>query len=191
MPMNLDGEANNPLRQRIVFACASIGSPSHCLTVSVVNYTVACVPKITVLCDDSTPPLPWAIAVSAPRDLARAAFAAQLPHRLDQQEQAVHAGVAIGQAAAVGVDRQAAAGRDAAALDEAPAFALRAEAEIFEEQDRVDRERVVELDDVDVRRAPARPSRRPARPDSSAPVTVRSGMREMLAWVIAWPQPST
>ena len=44
----------------------------------------------------------------SPCHLARAAFAAQLPHRLDQQEQAVHAGMAVGQAAAVGVDRQAA-----------------------------------------------------------------------------------
>ena len=45
--------------------------------------------------------------------LADAALAAQLPHRLDQQEQAVHAGVAVGEAAAIGVDRQLAAGRDA------------------------------------------------------------------------------
>src|SRR6516165_8637357 len=35
------------------------------LCASVVNsYTVATVPKITVLCDDSTPPLPCAIAVA-------------------------------------------------------------------------------------------------------------------------------
>ena len=32
----------------------------------------------------------------------------------------------------------------------APAFALGAEAEILEEQDRVDRERVIELDDIDI-----------------------------------------
>ena len=40
------------------------------------------------------------------RHLTRAALAAQLSHRLDQQEQPVHARVAVGQAAAVGVDRQ-------------------------------------------------------------------------------------
>ena len=66
-------------------------------------------------------------------DLASAAFAAQLAHRLDQQEQAVHAGVAIGQAAAIGVDRQLAAGGDPAALDKPAALAFRAEAEIFQE----------------------------------------------------------
>src|SRR5689334_3585970 len=38
--------------------------------------------------------------------LAGVAFAAQLPDGLDQHEQAVHAGVAVGKAAAVGVDRQ-------------------------------------------------------------------------------------
>src|SRR6266446_7984725 len=57
-------------------------------------------------------------------DLPRAAFAAQLPRRLDQQEEAVHAGMAIGQPAAIGVDRQAAAGRDAATLDNRAAFSL-------------------------------------------------------------------
>ena len=30
-----------------------------------------------------------------------------------------------------------------------------------------------------------------ARPDGNAPITVKSGMLEILAWVIAWPQPST
>src|SRR5579885_790782 len=86
-------------------------------------------------------------------DLARAAFAAELAHRLDQQEQPVHAGVAIAEPAAVGVDRQGAARGDAAALDKAAAFALLAEAEVFEEQDRVDREGVVKLDDVDIGRS--------------------------------------
>src|SRR5438132_8504611 len=46
------------------------------------------------------------------RHLARATFAAQLAHRLDQEEEAVHAGVAIGEAAAIGVDRQPAAAGD-------------------------------------------------------------------------------
>ena len=44
-------------------------------------------------------------------------------------------------------------GRDASAADERAAFALLAEAEIFQEQDGVDRERIVELDSIDVLRA--------------------------------------
>src|SRR5438132_6894257 len=70
-------------------------------------------------------------------NLTRTGFAAQLPHRLDQQEQPVHAGVAIGQAAASGVDRQTAARRDMAAGYERAALALRAEAEILQKKDRV------------------------------------------------------
>ncbi len=54
------------------------------------------------------------------------------------------------QPAAVGVDRQPAPGRNAAVRDELLAFALGAEAKVFEEQQRVDGEGVVELDDVDV-----------------------------------------
>src|SRR6266853_1309741 len=61
---------------------------------------------------------PSAIAVCdgglAIGDLARAAFMAQLARRLDQQEQPVHARMAIREAAAIGVDRQAAIRRDAA-----------------------------------------------------------------------------
>src|SRR4029077_404594 len=83
-------------------------------------------------------------------DLPRAALAAQLPRRLDQQEEAVHAGMAIRKPAAIGVDRQAAAGRDAATLDKRAAFSLGAETEILEKEDRVDREGVIELDDIDI-----------------------------------------
>src|SRR5271163_4458089 len=86
-------------------------------------------------------------------DLARAAFLAQLPGRLDQQEQPIHAGVTIGQPAPIGVDRQIALGRNASIGHKAAAFALRAKADILEKQYRVDRERVVELDDIDVFRA--------------------------------------
>src|SRR5215469_17710352 len=102
----------------------------------------------------------------AVRYLAGTALAAQLPCRLDQQEQPIHAGMAIGKAAAIGVDRDPRAAcpagrsedarRDAAALDKSAAFALRAEAEILEEQDRVDCECVIQLDDVDIARAEAR-----------------------------------
>src|SRR5690348_11862813 len=83
-------------------------------------------------------------------DLAGAAFATELTRRLDQQEQSIHAGVAIGEAAAIGVDRHTAAGRYVAVGYEAAPLAFRAEAEILEEKDRVDRERVIELDNVDV-----------------------------------------
>ena len=69
-------------------------------------------------------------------DLALAALAAQLAHRLDEREQAVHARVAVRQAAAVGVQRGVAARRDAPAGDERAALALRAEAEVLEEEDR-------------------------------------------------------
>src|SRR5690606_26864834 len=85
-------------------------------------------------------------------DLPFAAFAAQLPRGVDDEEDAVHARMHAGQAAAVGVDRQLPARRDRAVGNEAAAFAFRAEAEVFEEQDRVDRERVVQLDDVGILR---------------------------------------
>src|ERR1700724_2970776 len=83
-------------------------------------------------------------------DLAGAAFAAQLACCLDQQEQSVHAGMAIGEPAAIGVDRQTADRRDTAIAYEAAPLAFRAKAEILQEKDRVDREGVVQLDDVDV-----------------------------------------
>src|SRR5258708_31454921 len=64
--MNADGEANNFFGQRVVFICDAQFSIPHRLTASLVkNQTVADVPRITVLWDDRTPPLPWAIAVSA------------------------------------------------------------------------------------------------------------------------------
>src|ERR1700751_1494672 len=62
-------------------------------------------------------------------DLARSAFMAQLSCRLDQQKQPIHAGVAIGEPTAIGVDRQAALWRDAPIGNKAAAFALWAEAE--------------------------------------------------------------
>ena len=52
------------------------------------------------------PPSPWQIAVLAVLHLARAALAAQLPHRLDEREHAVHAGVRVREPAAVGVHRE-------------------------------------------------------------------------------------
>ena len=49
--------------------------------------------------------------LSRARHLTRAGLPADLPHGLDEQEEAVHAGVAVGQAAAVCVHREAARGR--------------------------------------------------------------------------------
>src|SRR5207253_10094544 len=72
--------------------------------------------------------------------LALAAFAAQLPHRLDQQKEAVHPGVTVREAATIRVDRQAAAGRDTPARYDRSALTLRAETEIFENQYGVDRD---------------------------------------------------
>ena len=97
------------------------------------------------------------------RDLAvvhlpRAAFAAQLADRLDQEEQPVHTRVTIRKPAAVGIDREAALGGDTPAADERAAFALLAEAKILKEQNGVDREGVIELDGVDIRRAELAPS---------------------------------
>ena len=63
--------------------------------------------------------------------LSRAAFAAQLAYRLDQEEQPVHARVTIRKPATVGIDREAALGGDTTAADERAAFPLLAEAEIL------------------------------------------------------------
>ena len=57
-------------------------------------------------------------ATSAPATWRGAALAAQLADRLDQQQHAELAGVAVGQPAAGGVERQRAAGPDPAVLDE-------------------------------------------------------------------------
>src|SRR3546814_6469496 len=59
--------------------------------------------------------------------LALAALAAKLPHRLDGGEDPEHARMRERQPAAVGVERQRAAGPQPAVADEAPALALRAE----------------------------------------------------------------
>src|SRR5262245_55009127 len=66
--------------------------------------------------------------------LTLVAFAAHLAHRLDDHQQAVHARMAVREPAAAGVDRELAAGRDRAVHDEAAAFALGAETEVFEKQ---------------------------------------------------------
>ena len=87
-----------------------------------------------------------------PANLPGAALAAELSDAFDHGEQSVHARVAVRQAAAIGIDGQAATRRDAAVLHEGPAFALRAEAEILQEQDRRDGEGVVEERYIDIAR---------------------------------------
>ena len=59
----------------------------------------------------------------------------------------------VRKSAAIGIDGKAALGRDTSSADERAAFALFAKAEIFQEQDGVDRKRIVELDSIDVLRA--------------------------------------
>ena len=99
---------------------------------------------------DSVPPVPLTQASLALGDLALAAFAAELAGGFDEEEHAVHAGVGVGEAAAVGVHREVAAGGGALAGDEGAAFAGLAEAEGFEGDERGVGEGVVDLDDVDV-----------------------------------------
>ena len=76
----------------------------------------------------SVPPVPCTQASCGAVDLARAALAAQLLGRLDDEEDAAHAGVVRRQPAAVEVHRQRAAEADAAAGDERAALADLAEA---------------------------------------------------------------
>src|SRR5215218_7326381 len=82
--------------------------------------------------------------------LALGALAAKLPYGLDQQEQPVHSRVVVGEAAAVGIDSELPTGRYPAALNKRTCLALLAEPEVFEEQDRVDGECVVEHSHVHV-----------------------------------------
>jgi hypothetical protein len=87
--------------------------------------------------------------------LRGARLAAQLPHGLHDEEHPSHAGVAGGQPATVGVRRQRPVEPQPPALHERAALALRAEAEVFEREQHRDRERVVHLQHVDVRRRQA------------------------------------
>src|SRR5262249_29419102 len=84
------------------------------------------------------------------RDLSRPALAPQLPRRLDDEEDAAHAGMVRGEAAAVGGPGERAAETDPAAADEAAALARSAEAEALERGEDGDRVRVVDHREVDV-----------------------------------------
>ena len=115
----------------------------------------------------SVPPVPWASASRAPATWRGPALAAQLPHRLDHEEDAAHARMVRREPAAVRVHRQLAAEPDAPVLDEAAALARLAEAEVLERREHGDREGVVDRAEVDRRRGARRPSRRPARPTAA------------------------
>ena len=91
------------------------------------------------------------------RHLALAGVAPQLGDGLGRVVEPVD--VALGQVAAVGVDRQRAAEAGVPVGDEAGRLALRAEAVVLELEEHQRGERVVELGDVDLLRARARPSR--------------------------------
>ena len=83
---------------------------------------------------DNMPPVPWATAMRASGHLGGAAFAAQLAHRLDDEEHAPHPGVTRREAAAVGVGREPAADLEATVLDEGTALTLGAEPEVLDGQ---------------------------------------------------------
>ena len=94
------------------------------------------------------------------RHLPRRALSTQLPHCFNQQQQSVHPRMAIRKPAAIGVHWQIPARRNAAGCGERAAFAFGAEPEVFEKQDRVDRERVIQLAHIDVgRMKPSHPIR--------------------------------
>src|SRR3984957_11411005 len=90
-------------------------------------------------------------------DLPRTAFAAQLAYRLSNRKHRTGmTGMAMREQAAVRIDRQFAAKLDASVFDEAAAFALGAEAEVFELDDDDRREAIVKLGDVDIFRRQSR-----------------------------------
>ncbi len=87
--------------------------------------------------------------------LTRARLAAQLLYGFDQQENPVHAGVAARQAATIGIHRQHTTRRDAATAHECTTFPLGTKPQVFQEQQGIDRECVIQLDHIDIRRAQA------------------------------------
>ena len=124
-------------------------------------------------------------------DLARAALAAQLPHRLDEQEHAVLPGCVYERPPPFVFVGSEPPGPELAVLDERAALALRAEAEVLEVEQRGDREAVVAHQHVDVGRLDAGHAR--TRPDrETAPaVVVRSGISLIIECVPHVAAPST
>ena len=100
--------------------------------------------------DDSSPPVPLTSASFRAVELPVARLAAKLPHRLDDEEDAVHARVRVAQPAAAGVQREVAARRRPLPRDEVRALAPAAEAQPLQRHQRRVRERVVHHRQVDV-----------------------------------------
>ena len=88
--------------------------------------------------------------------LPRSGGANDLLSGLNKREQAIHAWVNARQSTAVCVHRKLAARSNSAALDETSTFAFGAESEIFQKEQRIDGERVVQLHNIDVRRLDTR-----------------------------------
>ena len=109
-------------------------------------------PSSTVAWWDRIPPVPCASATSAPVDLPGSALAAQLAHRLDEQQDAELPGMAVRQAASGRVERHRPSRREGAGGGEHARLARRGEPERLEREQHRDGERVVDLRHVDVRR---------------------------------------
>src|ERR1700674_2134116 len=95
------------------------------------------------------PPTPWQTEILAP-GIWRRRCRASGPRSPAMHTCAVHAGMHVGEAAAIGVERQLAAGGGGMPGDEGAGLALRHKAEIFEAVDRQMREGVVDHQMVDV-----------------------------------------
>ena len=115
---------------------------------------------MTVLADENQPPVPLTQQSLAFSTWRPSRLAPQLAGGFHEQEHAAHAGMAVREAAAVGVRGQRAVEPHAAVGDERPAFALLAEAEPLERLQHHRRERVVDLADVDLFGRHARPLER-------------------------------
>ncbi len=100
--------------------------------------------------EEIQPPVAFTRGQLGVGDLTLPAFASELLHCFDQQEDAPHTGLARRQAAPVGVGGKGAAHAQGAALDEGAALTFLAEAEAFEGEEDGEGEAVVDLDDVDV-----------------------------------------
>ena len=75
--------------------------------------------------------------------LPRATLAADLPHRFNEQVKPVHTRMAVRQTPAIGIHREDSPRGDAPIGDKRTAFALFAEAQIFQEQNGVDGKRII------------------------------------------------
>ena len=106
-------------------------------------------------------------------------FLAQLPRRFGKQKDAATCGVAIGQAAAIRIDRQPPARRDAPVGYEIAASALLAETEVFQEQKHIDGEGVVKLLLKSTSFGASLAIAKLRGPDLAAALIVKSGMAEI------------